>query len=97
MNAIDLAKLNKLKISSTTLSKYSDDIVSIKNDINIKVDALNLDKQDVNNSQILIKVNGIKTNIDALAKTIKNVSVEAKQVAIDLALMPVEPNNPGLG
>ena len=97
MNAIDLAKLNKLKISSTTLSKYSDDIVSIKNDINIKVDALNLDKQDVNNSQILIKVNGIKTNIDTLAKTVKNVSVEAKQVAIDLSLMPVDPNIPGLG
>ena len=97
MNAIDLAKLNKLKISSAALSKYSDDIVSIKNDINIKVDALNLDKQDVNNSQILIKVNGIKTNIDVLVKTIKNVSVEAKQVAIDLALTPVDPNTPGLG
>ena len=97
MNAINLAKLNKLKISSTTLSKYSDDIVSIKNDINIKADALNLDKQDVNNSQILIKVNGIKTNIDVLAKTVKNLSVEFKQVAINLALMPVDPNTPGLG
>lgn len=86
MLQIDLENADKLQTYSYKLTKYSDDIKDIQNNLT-QTSNLNLDLRDITNEAILTKITKLNLSIDAITNAMVNMSSEAQVIAAKLSIM----------